>query len=168
MQEIIHVKDFLAWLENAYGYYSIAIVDDPGFHWRELQDEELDKLFEAYKVYVEDKPGPGKYEGNQYLSVAEYLDDICGNGFDDEHFGDVDSGLWEGLITIDVPNTIGAPQGHRLFEKIKPVYIVTVDTQGFFTYYEYNDLEEAKSKYMADLAAYESHYASENYSHETV
>lgn len=109
---------------------------------------------------INDIPGPGKFEGNKSLMVAEYLQEIAMNGFTDEQFGSVsENGIWEALIFIDVPNTIGAEKGRELFEKIKPAYIITEDNQGFFTYHEFKSQDDARARYFADLAAYESYYA---------
>lgn len=87
-----------------------------------------------------DIPGPGKFEGNKSLAISKYLYSIVQDGTQDEQFGSVEDSLWEALIDAD---EVG--------------YIVTEDNLGFFSYTEYPTVEEARSKYMADLAAYESH-----------
>lgn len=96
------------------------------------------------------KPGPGKFEANESLEIAEALYSYSLGGFVDEQFGSVDeNGYWEGLIQNHIMNG----------PLMKPGYIVIEDNLGFFTYQIFDSHEEAWSKYLADLAAYESHYA---------
>jgi hypothetical protein len=97
---------------------------------------------------MSDIPGPGKFEGNPSLQVSEDLYGLCGNSWFNESFGDVSEiGIWEALflnLTIE-----GTPKS----------YIVVENEQGFFSYNAYDTEDEAYSKYFADLAAFESHYA---------
>jgi len=98
------------------------------------------------------KPGPGKFEGNESIEVAEYLYEWTDAV--NEQFGSVtENGFWEGLH-------ISFKEEYEDLPELKPAYIVREDDQGFFTYEEFETADAAESKYYADLAAYESHYAS--------
>lgn len=97
------------------------------------------------------KPGPGKFEGNESLETAQALYEITGYRGEDESFGSVDeNGRWVAIIV----------NGFLPDENLTAAaYIVEEDSNGFFTYTEYETSEAAWEAYFADLAAYESYYA---------
>lgn len=78
------------------------------------------------------KPGPGKFEANESEEIAEALYSLCGESFFNEQYGDVEHGGWYALFTHVTP--IG---GHTRS------YIVEEDNNGFFTYEEFIDEDEA-------------------------
>ena len=88
------------------------------------------------------RPGPGKFEGNESLEVAEMLYAMVGDGMQDDEIGDVQSFGWHALIT-DADKNI--PEDHwpmqdedgRVLE-VKPAYIVLEDNNGFFSYRGYD------------------------------
>lgn len=98
-----------------------------------------------------DKPGPGKYEGNESLAVSEYLDTLCGET-QPEFFGDTEEyGYWVALLdTRDIATNMTSDStdwGQALVGKIKPAYVVSVNGQGFFEYKAFDSFEEARAKY---------------------
>lgn len=99
-------------------------------------------------VVASDIPGPGRFEGNDSYEICEALDGLCAKSFFNEQFGTTEEGIWEALF---LHTTIRDGKARA--------YIVTEDSNGFFSYKEYSSDEEARSKYLADLAAYESAYA---------
>jgi hypothetical protein len=160
---LFDLKRFFIWLENNRKFVALCQIDDKFFTWAEMFEDDLEDLFKEYMVFVEDKPGPGKYEGNEWLSVAEYLDSICGNGMYEEQYGDAEeSAGWNALVFVD---PLSLPEEYPMVAgKLKPAYIVNQDNNGFFSYTEFDSEDEARDKYRADLAEYESYYASEKYS----
>ena len=78
------------------------------------------------------RPGCGKFEGNESLEVAEML-----YGMDaDEFFGTVDEQGWFGVIfNVHLEGTPATDLRH---------YIVEEDSDGFFMYTEYKDIQQAR------------------------
>lgn len=92
------------------------------------------------------KPGPGRYEGNESLELSQILDQTP----PDDSFGDSSSGNgWVGLIKLPM-DLEGIPS-----ELIKPAFVVTEDTNGFFDYVGYDTIEEAEAKFEAMRPVYE-------------
>lgn len=91
-----------------------------------------------------DIPGPGKYEGNASLSLAEYLRDISMELGVDENYGFVDEGGWFGIMrNLDKP-TIEQHlrDAYGTEPDVNWHYIISEDNYGFFTYRGYDDLDE--------------------------
>lgn len=86
------------------------------------------------------KPGPGKFQANDSLEIAEALYKNAMEGVFDS-FGDSSSGLgWYCLILNgDDPNPDGI--------EFDPAYIVEEDTSGFFTYQGFPNHELAKMRF---------------------
>lgn len=80
------------------------------------------------------RPGPGKFEGNPSLEISEALYAIVGNGGHDDEIGDVQSFGWHALITEFDPYD---EDGNFLWDA-KPAYIVLEDSNGFFSYQEFD------------------------------
>lgn len=81
-------------------------------------------------------PGPGKFQANDSLEIAEALYRESQTGIF-ESFGDSSSGLgWYSLILTDEK------------EGFKPAYIVEEDTSGFFTYEGFDAVDVAKAKFQ--------------------
>jgi hypothetical protein len=95
--------------------------------------------------------GPGKFEGNASLEISEYLYMETLQGSYEEAYGSVTEPpfFWQALVFADA----------SLIPDMKPAYIVVEDSFGFFSYHGFDTEEAARSRFMADLAAYESHYA---------
>lgn len=72
-----------------------------------------------------DTPGPGKFEACLSLSLAESLYQIT----PDEFIGSVDELGFYGII--------------RWYDGKSRHFIINEDTQGFFTYREFSDLDDA-------------------------
>lgn len=90
------------------------------------------------------RPGPGKFEGNESLEIAEALYNLINESWQNDDFGSaVDGPYWEALLLNVTP--IG---GHTRS------YIVTEDSQGFFRYYEYATPKEAEEQYDSDIQHY--------------
>jgi len=90
------------------------------------------------------KPGPGRYEANQSLEVAEHLDNIEA----DDSYGDSSSGNgWVGLV-LNL-------QHDPLPDGFANHYIVMEDTNGFFTYEEFDTEEGARKKFEEMRSIYE-------------
>lgn len=112
------------------------------------------------------RPGPGKFEGNESLEVAEFLNDIAGSGMTDDQIGDVESFGWHALITdLDWFKTRDDLQGYsnsgmtwdelgNLKDALKPAYIVLEDNNGFFTYREFDSNDEARAEWKAITQEY--------------
>jgi len=78
---------------------------------------------------MNDTPGPGKFEACLSLSLAEALYECTLDSGWDECFGTVDDVGWHAII--------------RHYEGKSRHFIVKEDTQGFFYYREFSDLEDA-------------------------
>lgn len=102
---------------------------------------------------IDDYNWPGKYEGTENQRVAEYLNTLALDGNFEEQYGSVVEPpfIWEALMLIDKPNAEAF-----LGEPMDWAYIIWEDEHGFFSYIGFDTEEEARSKYMANLAAYES------------
>ena len=82
------------------------------------------------------RPGPGKYEGNETLEVCEALYELLGISGQISDFGDVtEAGHFVALLEGD---------GKTL---PKAYYITDEDSYGFFTYYEFDSMEEALKEF---------------------
>lgn len=81
------------------------------------------------------RPGPGKFEGNESLEVSEYLYDIVGDSMQDDEIGDVETFGWYALITDADENL---PLERFPLPGLKPAYIVVEDSNGFFSYTEFD------------------------------
>lgn len=107
-----------------------------------------------------DIPGPGKFEANASVAVSEYLYGIVQDSGCVEQYGSVDENGWSGLIytgfIVKLDKDL-SPEGFELGFDLKPAYLVFEDSNGFFTYTEFDTEKDAFSKYLADLAAYESY-----------
>lgn len=98
------------------------------------------------------KPGPGKFEGNTSLEVAETLYEWLGEGSADEECGDVDGyGSYYALFDVDGAD-VDAPEGMR-----GKAYVTEECSQGFFTYLEFDSFykTEAESAYRIREHDYE-------------
>jgi len=88
-----------------------------------------------------DRPGPGKFEGNESLAVSEALYEIVNDGFADGEIGDVSTyGIWYGLIREPLVGNREA----RYVVLTALAYIVNEDEHGFFGYTAYDSLAEAE------------------------
>jgi len=76
-----------------------------------------------------DTPGPGKFEANLSLNLSEALYAIVNVSGADEFIGSVDERGWYGII--------------RWFEGKSRHFIVEEDNNGFFTYREFSDMDDA-------------------------
>ena len=89
-----------------------------------------------------DRPGPGKFEGNESLAVSETLYEIVNDGFADGEIGDVSTyGIWYGLILMPAPVDTREARYRNL---TAPAYIANEDEHGFFGYTAYDSLAEAE------------------------
>jgi hypothetical protein len=114
-----------------------------------ITKKKIDILEDAIRLRREismTKPGPGKFQANDILEIAEALQDICSNGAMDDMFGDNSAGLgWYALIIRDQRDEI--PVGDLAAYLTSPAYIVEEDTSGFFTYEEFDTIEAAKNRF---------------------
>ena len=92
-----------------------------------------------------DKPGPGKFEGNESLSLSEKLHEMVMDGWTNEELGDVQSFGWYGLLISPFSNE----DKDIPFDKVipGPSYIVHKDNNGFFDYTEFANEESARSSW---------------------
>jgi hypothetical protein len=93
------------------------------------------KRIESGKV---ERPGPGKYEGNEDRVLAEILDGLALDGCD-EDYGSVSEGQWVGRIGR---------------------FVVYEDDRGFFSYSVFEDEPRAMIAYAAGERAYYAQEAS--------
>ncbi len=77
---------------------------------------------------------PGKFEGNASQELAEKLYDVTLDGYCDDLAGDVAEGGWFGLI-LDFEGSS---------------YIVEEDSQGFFTYHDQSNADDARRAFEAN------------------
>jgi hypothetical protein len=92
-----------------------------------------------------DRPGPGKFEGNESLAVSEELYRIVNEGFTDQEVGDVSTyGIWYGLIKKPSDSWVSGGQTHL----DDTTYIVSEDEQGFFGYTAYASSDEAAHDWL--------------------
>jgi hypothetical protein len=97
------------------------------------------------------KPGPGKFQANESLEIAEDLYRQVQNGMVEEQFGSVDEGFWEGLL-LDQLDTLNTPDlADRVPEGMQEAYIVTEDSDGFFTYRGFYSEADALSQFFKDM-----------------
>lgn len=90
------------------------------------------------------RPGPGKFQNNESLEIAEALYSMLGE--ENDSYGDSSSGLgWYGLFTdIDVlVDGVSSPYP----EGMQANYIVEEDTNGFFTYEGFDSVDATKEKF---------------------
>ena len=90
----------------------------------------------------EDKPGPGKFEDNRSGRESRALHALANMGLCDAEAGGVEDGYWVGLV---IPGTD---------ELASPAYVLTEDSQGFFTVRPFETRIEAEAVYamfVADL-----------------
>lgn len=104
-------------------------------------DWELVRRLEKNDPILNDRPGPGKFEGNHSLSLSEKLHEITMDGCNEE-LGDVQGFGWYGLIL--------SPFEGEEIERLPlspmrkgPSFIVAEDSNGFFTYTEFDDEDAA-------------------------
>lgn len=86
------------------------------------------------------KPGPGKFENNESLEVAERLYAILGESGQVKDFGSVSEWPFHFIALI-----------HEIDGKS---YITDEDEQGFFEYEEYDDWKEADKVYEDIVSIY--------------
>lgn len=99
---------------------------------------------------------PGKFEGNADEVLAEYLYERAMNGWQDEDKGESDYSGWHTLFIFG--NGFKAAPMRRNFDStdvieapdpIKPAYVCTEDSNGFFTCVAFETVEGARTYYDA-------------------
>jgi hypothetical protein len=90
-----------------------------------------------------DKPGPGKFEGNESLSLSEKLHEMTLDGWCTDELGDVQHFGWYGLLISPFSNE---DEKDIPFDKVEsgPSYIVHEDNNGFFDYTEFANEQIAR------------------------
>lgn len=105
--------------------------------WETIEDAQRNhELTDVHKHG--DITGPGKFEGNASLTISEYLYGIVNSSGADEFFGSVDENGWFGIIRF-------AENGYTGHVPIAHHYIVNEDSNGFFTYTAYDNLDEVNA-----------------------
>jgi hypothetical protein len=96
------------------------------------------------------KPGPGKFQANESLEIAEDLYRQVQDGMASEQFGGGDT-TWEGLL-LDQLDTLNTPDLQiTVPEGMQRAYIVREDSQGFFTYRGFDSEADALSQFFKDM-----------------
>ena len=88
----------------------------------------------------EDKPGPGKFEGNRSLSESETLHEMSLEGGLDAEAGGAESGYWVGLVIRGSDDLAS------------PAYVLTADSHGFFNVRPFETRVEAEAVYAMFVA----------------
>ena len=90
----------------------------------------------------EDKPGPGKFEGNRSERESRALYALTNMGLCDAEAGGVEGGYWVGLVIRGSDDLLSA------------AYVLTEDSHGFFDVRPFETRIEAEAVYamfVADL-----------------
>ena len=102
-----------------------------------------------------DRPGPGKFEGNPSRTISEVLHDWTLDGSIDAELGDVEGFGWYGLIVeISPKDTVICALWGKSF-------IVHEDNQGFFDYTEYETEKTAREDWEALESDYDDYLGAE-------
>ena len=83
----------------------------------------------------EDKPGPGKFEGNRSLRESEALYEMSLEGGLDAEAGGADYGSWVGLVIRGSDDLAS------------PAYVITEGSHGFFDVRPFDSPDEAREVY---------------------